>query len=285
MKKHKLWRWVLGVLGAGVLLLAMTVLAGRFWLKTTRYTVTLPQLESQVRLVYLSDLHGLEYGKDNRRLLEKVRQAQPDLIATVGDMVPKNASEEEIDAYCDLLTELTRIAPVYVSLGNVELELDADLPERIRQTGAVFLDETYEDITINGETLRVGGLYRYAFRHAQTQEQWLQSSTYGFLTDFQDTSAVKILLCHRPDCFFFYDAYDDWDVDVILCGHTHGGVVRLPLLGGLCAPDQGWLPEYDKGLFSFGDTHMLITSGFAGYDGIPRIFNRPEIVCVTLCPE
>lgn len=285
MKKRKLWCWLLGVLGAGVLLLAMTILAGRFWLKTTRYTVTLPQLERQVRLVYLSDLHGLEYGEDNRRLLDKVSQAQPDLIATVGDMVPKNASEEEIGSYCHLLTELTRIAPVYVSFGNVERELDAGLLDRIRQTGAVFLDETYEDITINGETLRVGGLYRYAFCHGQTQEQWLRSGTYGFLTDFQDTSAVKILLCHRPDSFFFNHAYDNWHADVILCGHTHGGVVRLPLLGGLYAPDQGWLPKYDKGLFTFDDTHMFITSGFASHDGIPRIFNRPEIVCVTLCPE
>ena len=96
----------------------------------------------------------------------------------------------------------------------------------------------------------------------------------------------KICLAHMPDTFIFNGAYNLWNVDLVLSGHTHGGLIRLPFIGGLYAPMQGWFPEYDQGYFRLGEhMEMVITSGLAGHGMIPRINNPPEIVVIDLVPE
>ena len=104
------------------------------------------------------------------------------------------------------------------------------------------------------------------------------------MTQMQASGLPTVVLSHRPDTIIFDNACEDWDIDLFLSGHTHGGLIRLPLIGGLYAPKQGLFPKYDRGYFPIGKTRLLISGGFAGYGPFPRVFNRPEISVVRFLP-
>lgn len=252
--------------------------------------------------VLISDLHREEFGEANRLLIEKTRSQSPDIIFIVGDMLESDCTTEEVESFFNLLSSLTEIAPVYCSYGNHDYialssvimsfgEKTLSIRERLEQSGAVFLEREYVDTAINGEALRIGGLYDLAFNASEfgmedkcgagfyaTEEDL--SERFAFLTDFCDTSSYKIMLSHRPDSFIFGDASYRWDIDMVLCGHTHNGVIALPLIGALLIPDQGLFPKYDKGIFELNGITLVISGGLAGWHWIPRILNPPEIVSV-----
>lgn len=255
-----------------------------------------------LNFVLISDLHREEFGKANELLVERVRAQSPDVIFIVGDMLESDCSTDEVESYFCTLSNLVEIAPVYCSYGNHDYtalscgimdfeEKTMGIRERLEQSGAVFLEREYVDTVINGEALRIGGLYDLAFDASEfgmedkcgagfyaTDEDL--SARFAFLTDFCDTSSYKIMLSHRPDSFIFGDASSRWNIDTVLCGHTHNGVIALPLVGALLIPDQGFFPKYDKGVFDLNGTTMIICGGLAGWHWIPRILNPPEIVSV-----
>ena len=141
-------------------------------------------------------------------------------------------------------------------------------------------------MTLAGQPLRIGGTMGHALYFGRSEEEFSSSPEYQFLKAFEDTDVPKICLAHMPDTFIFNGAYNLWNVDLVLSGHTHGGLIRLPFIGGLYAPMQGWFPEYDQGYFRLGEhMQMVITSGLAGHGMIPRINNPPEIVVIDLVPE
>lgn len=269
-----------------LLALALAVVLSRVWISVEEYAISATGKAEGVQIALISDLHGQEFGEGNERLVRKLAQQEPDLICVVGDMFEANASEDEIAAFAALLRELVEIAPVFVSYGNTEIAYEAANGPRWRQiaenAGTTVLEEDYVDLEINGKALRIGGIFGYAFRNAQSEDAWKASETCRFLSGFTQTDAYKILLCHRPDSFIFGEAYNDWAIDLVLCGHTHGGLCRLPFVGGLYAPEQGWLPKYDKGLFTLGEIKMVITSGLSGYGWIPRVLNLPEITMIRV---
>lgn len=282
-------KWiVLTAVGIVVCAIIVELVLSNFCLKTTQYKLSLQELNNEINVVFLSDLHNHSFGSGNRLLLNEVADAKPDVIAVVGDMMEADSTKEDLADYLNLLTNLAEIAPTYVSYGNHDREYEAvssvNLTEAVKLTGAVMLEETYEDVRIGDTQIRIGGMYSYAFAHHQTRTEWEASTTYQFLAEFENTQLPKILLCHRPDSFFYYDAYLDWDIDAILCGHTHGGMVRIPFVGGVIAPDQLLFPEYDYGEYQLDDTLMIIGGGLSGYGMVPRVFNRPEVVRLTLIP-
>ena len=269
-----------------LLALAIAVVPSRVWISVEEYAIPSAGKAEGVQIALISDLHGREFGEDNKKLVRKIAGQAPDLICVVGDMFEADASEDEIADFAALLRELVEIAPVFVSYGNTEIAYEAANGAQWRQAaenaGATVLEEDYVDLEINGQALRIGGIFGYAFRNAQNEAAWKASETYQFLSNFTETDAYKILLCHRPDSFIFGEAYNNWAVDLVLCRHTHGGLCRLPFVGGLYAPEQGWLPQYDKGLFTLGEIKMVITSGLSGYGWIPRVLNLPEITMIQL---
>jgi predicted MPP superfamily phosphohydrolase len=257
-------------------------------IKTTRYSVALDGIETPVRLVIAADLHGREYGKDNARLLQKVRDEQPDAIVLLGDLFPSHPTEAD-EAYVVQLTQnMQDIAQVYFAMGNHEKSYTAahgpSWIRDVRATGAIVLDETWDDYDLGGNTVRLGGTMGHGYLFGRTREQYYGSPEYAVLSALEESPVPAILLSHMPDTVALSDAKEHWHIDLVLSAHTHGGVIRIPFEGGLFAPMQGWWPKYDYGDWMLNDQmRMIITSGLSGYDYVPRIFNLPEIEVIDLC--
>lgn len=284
------------VLLSCIAVLLLTILPWCLWsfysskysLTVTFYSLDTGKLEDTLRIVQLSDLHSHEFGEDNEELLEQVGALEPDLIFCTGDMI--NAGEDNSEMLQKLLENLTRIAPVYFSLGNHEIAYmenhgSTELEEEVASAGAVYLNGTWEDVTLEGiGTVRIGGMYRYAFCPEEvSEEEYAQDRTAQFLKTYEDTDALRLLLVHRPDSFCFGDAGERWHVDLIFSGHAHGGQVRLPLLGGVYGGDLGWFSEYVDGLHTLGNCHMVISRGLGSSPNkIPRWNNIPEILVMDV---
>lgn len=271
---------------AALALFAAAGFAASAGLRTVRYREEFPSVEGNVNIVFLSDVHCRSFGKNQQRLLALVEAAGPDLIAVTGDLISRGSTDAQVEKACDFLTALTQIAPTYFSIGNHENDYIAEhgdgVLERFRETGAVVLECSYEDLEIHGTRFRLGGMSELAYYGGDGK---YDPKAEPFLMDYCATDLPKVMLSHRPEAFCFKYACEDWDVDLILSGHTHGGLIRLPFIGGVIAPIQGFFPDVYYGRYRFYDSTMIVTSGLAGYEGIPRMFNPPEICVVTLCAK
>jgi len=247
--------------------------------------------------VHLSDLHSACFGVANSRLISKVEEQKPDIICFTGDTV--SSDEEDFSVAADLVKELVKVAPVYISLGNHETDLSDKLLENfiteMTDSGATVLEKEYIDTEINGNKVRIGGTSGYGLSVSFWEASYCKNaadywdddsfSEQRFLMDFQDTDSYKILLLHRSEAATLFWADNGWyNVDLVLSGHTHGGQVRLPFIGGLYAPEEGYFPDYEYGYFKKNDCDIIISAGLGTGHGIPRINNIPEIVVVDIIP-
>lgn len=290
MKKHICFIKFLAIfLIIVIFALLLSIAVCSFTLHTSNYTVSLDSVTTPVHAVVISDLHGKEFGRENSRLIAKIEAQNPDVIFLVGDMIECDSDKDDVQRLLSFIEALVPVAPVYFSPGNHELEYietDDTLLEQVVGAGAVVVNDSYVDVEIAGQTLRIGGTMGHGFPFGRTKEEFEASPEYVFLSDFENTDEPKICLAHMPDTFIFNGAYNYWDVDLVLSGHTHGGLIRIPFAGGLYAPMQEWFPEYDRGYFLLGGRiQMIITSGFAGYKHIPRINNLPELAVVDIVPQ
>lgn len=259
------------------------------WLAVREYECRLTEVRGDVRLVVLSDLHGHEFGKQNERLIGKVRSQQPDLVLLDGDFL--NEDSESSDDLCRLIEALSEFAPVYFSFGNHEEQYmkvrEEDLEQKLEAAGAEVLEKEYVDLDINGSRLRLGGMYEYAFGlNGENDASAVPIRTGEFLRDFQNTDRVRVMMAHRPDSFIFGDAASYWDIDLVVSGHDHGGQVNVPFYGGLYGGDQGWFPKYVHGMHQKDALQIFITSGLgSNHQKLPRFHNLPEIAVVTIKGE
>ena len=279
---------VISIISAILTVLLLVTVVGNCLLSVAEYTITLPGLSGSARVVIISDLHGKEYGKDNKRLLAKISDQTPDAIFVVGDMLDEGESDKGFTKTKKLLIDISDIAPVYLSYGNQEKEYSGDILDSfknaISEKDVIVLDDTFVDCEIGGQKVRIGGTMGHAFPFGRTKKKFENSDEYIFLKDMEKTDSPTIVLAHMPDTFIFNGAHNYWsNIDLVVSGHTHGGVVRLPFVGGLYSPMQGFLPEYDYGFFMLGEKmQMVITSGLSGYKLVPRFLNLPEICVLNL---
>ena len=269
---------------------------------TAVYTVSSSKIETDgLRIVLISDLHRTRFDETNQQLVDVTAEQHPDLICVDGDMLERSCTEEEVEALSDLFSRLMAVAPVYFSAGNhdykvyfnktdivgheyVSGEGKSAVLQKLENTGAVFLENDYLDVEVCGQKLRLGGFYSKAYRTGEdTDESWSERET--FLSKYCDTDSYKLMLSHRPQSFEPEKSGSDPDIDLILSGHTHSGVICLPFGLGAIWTEDGFFPKYDKGEFDIGTAQLIITSGLAGYGWIPRVFNPPEIAVIELLPE
>lgn len=259
-------------------------------IKVTRYDVPLDGITNPARIVVVADVHGKVYGEDNEPLYARVRAQKPDAIALLGDLVPSHLAETDSAYVAELTRRMQEIAQVYFAMGNHENRYTAkfgdDWIDDIAATGAIVLDEDWMDLDLCGSTIRLGGTMGQGYLFGRTPEQFAASPEFAVLSAMENSPHPAILLSHMPDTVAFSDGKRRWHIDLVLSGHTHGGVIRVPGVGGLYAPMQGWWPRYDYGDMMLNDQmRMIITSGLSGHDRVPRIFNLPEICVVDLQPK
>ena len=257
---------------------AVSILVSNFSIKVTTESITTKKITSPMTVAIISDLHTKSFGENNKKLIDKVAKQNPDVILMPGDITSDNSTESKNIEYLEnLISKLSNIAPVYFSIGNHERHnpnLDSMI-SAISQSGGIVLDADYIDTTINGNPVRIGGISYH--------RSWDEKSN-AYLSDFTSVSkdTYTLLLCHCPE--FYLWGIRNYNIDLIASGHTHGGMVNVPLKGPLYAPEQGWFPEYAKGLYETDcKGYLAITTGLASSpEYLPRIFNRPEIMIVEI---
>lgn len=247
-----------------------------FWwennaLVVSEYTFVTEEIGESVngfRIVQISDLHNKRFGKNQNRLIERLKECNPDIIVITGDLV--DSSHTDIEKAMEFVEGAVKLAPVYYVTGNHEkwLEEEEQLLEQLERAGVNCLMNRTEIITVQETSLYLLGL---------DDANLLDDTLNGLVAKTED--GFTLLLAHEPQNLFRYSACG---MDLVLSGHAHGGQFRLPFVGGVVAPDQGFFPEYTAGLYKDGNTSMIVSRGL-GNSIIPiRIFNRPEIVCVEL---
>lgn len=231
----------------------------------------IPEAFRDHRIVQVSDLHNARFGRNNRKLLERIAALEPDMLVLTGDLVDGNRTNLQTAA--DFAQQACDICPVYYVTGNHEDWLDAsersELLDSLREAGVILMDDAVMEIEKDGEAFLLIGL----------ADAHVADGTLRSLTRELDHSQFSVLLAHEPQCL---DNYSECGMDLVFSGHAHGGQFRLPLIGGVVAPDQGLFPEFTEGLHEQDGTTMVISRGL-GNSVIPvRLFNDPEIVCVDL---
>lgn len=294
---------------------------GRFTLETTFYTIESDKTEERIRIVGLADLHNWTFGRNNKRLVKMVADLQPDIILVAGDMV--TAGESDISVAVSLCRQLVEIVPVYYSFGNHEnimvygfdlmadfldaqaagidhdygeLDysqmpvLDDSLPNALRRAGVTILNNDAASLEVKGVPVDIIGFDTCAGRYFQYSSHMVEKNL------LEQPEHVKVLITHRPILARFsmpeYRSQmespqkEQFVFDLLLCGHKHGGIIRIPGKGGMFSSiSDGSLAlfeGYDSGMVSDELGNVVISRGLGNHGFLPRINNTPEIVVIDI---
>lgn len=279
-------------------------------LETTYYTYKAEKLGAELdgyRIVQISDLHNAKFGRNNQKLVDRIRECEPDIIVLTGDLVDSNHTN--VDRAVQFVDEIVKLCPVYYVTGNHEYWLDTseyeELMAGLTDAGVVILDDQVVEISRGDSKFRLVGLDDRSLsdgtldgllkeknmkgnkdEHDEIDGNTQDAAQEGLKNKVQDVTQedsweneFTVVLAHEPQ---YLARYASTGVDLVLSGHAHGGQFRLPFVGGIVAPDQGFFPEYTAGEYYMGSTEMIVSRGL-GNSVIPvRLFNYPEIVCVEL---
>ncbi len=275
-----------------ILILAVCVIS---WIENRKLTITsypvvsarIPESFDGCRIVVLADLHNAVFGERNERLLQAIRQQKPDYIILAGDMlVGKQGASTAVPA--ELLQELSKLAPVYYGMGNHEMRISRK-PEEYGSmwedyknslgTSVIWLADKSVMLTRGKEQIALYGLdldpiYYKRFKKHPMEEAYLKQKL-----GTSDANRYEILIAHNPN---YFPEYAAWGADLVLSGHIHGGMIRLPGLGGCLSPMFHIFPKYDRGWYQEGNSVMLLSGGLGNHTFKFRVHNLPELLVVTL---
>ena len=257
----------------------LMVLLGFFYYENSYLVVSTYTMESEklakefdgYKIVQISDFHNASFGVKNKRLLKKIRNEKPDMLVITGDFVDSN--RVNISVAVDFVEEAVKICPVYYVTGNHERSLPEtqrkELFEKLEQAGVVLLLDKTEEIRRGDASFTLIGL----------DDSSIYDNTLLKLTEEIEEEQFRLVLAHEPQAIRHYAL---GGADLVFCGHAHGGQFRIPFIGPVYAPGQGFFPKLTNGEHESGDTKMIISRGL-GNSVIPvRLFNNPEIVVVIL---
>lgn len=284
IKKNRTKIILLGVIGIILITLIIWVAWGNKALELNMYNISsneLPKEFDGFRIAQVSDLHNAEMGKDNQKLISMLKDAEPDIIVITGDMI--DSRNTNVDIALAFAEKAMQVAPCYYVTGNHESrvnEYDA-LKEGLNRLGVTVLEDAKTELVVSGEKITIIGVDDPNFKmdYLLNDESAIKSKLNELMSE---DDGYTILLSHRPELF---EAYVDSDVDVVFSGHAHGGQFRIPFIGGVVAPNQGFFPQYDSGIYTKENTNMIVSRG-VGNSIVPfRINNRPEVIVVELSSQ
>ena len=271
-------KWILSLIALILFILIGWTLWTNTALEVNEYEIVsdrIPQGFDGFRIAQISDLHNAEFGERNEKLIQLLSQTDPDIIVITGDLI--DSRHTDIEIALDFARQAIKLAPVYYVSGNHEARVREyeDLKMSLVEGGVIVLEDQKVQITREGKSISILGIDDPGF-----QEDYLfgdsESVARQAIENLQNESdGYTILLSHRPELF---DLYVETEMDLVFSGHAHGGQFRLPFIGGLVAPNQGFFPEYDAGLFSEGSTTMIVSRGVDNSIIPIRVNNRPEII-------
>ena len=265
--------------------LGIWTLWGNTALKVNEYKILsdkIPEAFSGFWIAQVADLHNAEFGEDNEMLIELLFQIDPDMIIITGDLI--DSRHTDMDIALDFAGKAVQIAPVYYVTGNHEARVPEyeQLKTGLVDLGVTVLDDQKVQITKDGESITLMGILDPSFSTDYLFGD-TESVSKQAISELQNESdGFTVLLSHRPELF---DLYVSTGVDLVFSGHAHGGQFRLPFVGGLVAPNQGFFPKYDAGQFVGKNTTMIVSRGVGNSIFPFRINNPPEIVVAELKSE
>ena len=268
---------LLGTMLLLCILFCAELLRSNLYIKVKTYTIESDKVSSPVGIAVIADLHSTKSQHKYQALCKKLSEQSPDLILLVGDVVSKSDTEDsDIDFVKATVSDFCKVAPVYYVMGNHERfnPRQDEILEAVLSAGGTHLDNSYTTMTVNSQTLHIGGVTYY--------RRW-DSASNAFLYDFakETENDFSLLLCHNPE--FVLWGIKDYNIDLIASGHTHGGMIKLPIAGPLYAPEQGWFPNYAHGLYETEYGYNAITSGVGSSpENMPRFLNPAEIMIIEV---
>jgi predicted MPP superfamily phosphohydrolase len=244
------------------------------------YKIETNKLEKQksIKIALISDLHSTIYGKDQSKLINKVKDINPDLIVLSGDIfddvVPMKGTQL-------LLSGISSLAPIFYVTGNHEYWSHniQGIRDELDSYGVIILSDTFKIIEINDTKIVIAGIEDPDKRNFETANYNQKDNMEKAFRELDEIKLYKILIAHRPELIENYKLYS---FDLVLSGHAHGGQVRLPFINGLYAPNQGLFPKYSGGIYNHGNLKHIISRGLSINPRLPRIFNPPELVIVLI---
>lgn len=285
-KKHAIRRVLLRLLTFllifALILGAAAAFYGRYTqthYRTSFYQETSEKVSSDIRIAVISDIHNREYGENNEVLISDLRALKPDLILFLGDVVTRD--DDDYQPMLHLVSALTGIAPCYGVLGNHESERiyygnDRALPKRFENAGLKLLRNSREDVRVGEDTVQLIGVEGTAYGFEEYGGREFMEKTEI------DPSSYCILMTHIP--ILFETQLSGYGFDLGIAGHVHGGIVNLPLLGGLYSDEEGYFPKFSAGKYTLDKQQTLIISAGLGDSKRfpPRINNMPELVVIDI---
>lgn len=236
-------------------------------------------MDQSIKIVLISDLHSHVHGENQKKIVNKIKKQNPDIIALAGDIADDKVP---IDGTILFLEEIKDIAPIFYVTGNHEVwsgELNY-IKDVFRSFGVTVLENDYKEINISGIKLVIAGVDDpEIIKYERKQSNWYKEIEEAF-SDVKDLDGYKILISHRPEAVEFYNTLP---FDLVLSGHSHGGQVRIPfLINGLLAPNQGFFPKYAGGVYELENYTHIVSRGVSFNPLLPRVFNPPEVVVIDV---
>lgn len=265
-----------------IILLVILIAFGCVWnyhlnktLRPTFYQVQSSKVVDNVRIVAISDMHLKEFGENNSKLVKKIEAYHPDIIVMAGDM--NMESNPDYSIVLNLCARLHDTAPIYYCLGNHEFDAmlfkESQIYYDLKAMGVNILNNEMATAEVGLSKLDIIGL-------SQGPPQYRQYGAKFFDKAMEDDSNFKLVLTHYPE--HFLGTLNDYNIDLAICGHAHGGQIRLPIIGGLYAADQGIFPKLCDGYHEIDNSKVIITRGLGRSGVMPRINNSPEIAVIDI---
>lgn len=238
------------------------------------------------KILQLSDLHSKSFGSNNKKLIRKINRENPDIVVMTGDMVSERDSDFEV--FINLAEQIGKRYDTYYIVGNHEQNLDdvlrKALIDKLINIGIRVLDNEKVTITRGKDSINIYGLWFNLRYYKDVNNEYTRDIYFGAgqiqsILGNLDTGSYNILLAHNP---LYADTYSNWGADLILSGHIHGGMIRIPFAGGLLSPEIKLFPEYDAGKYQVNGKTLIVNRGLSRGEFGFRVFNRPEISVITL---